>query len=266
VPAAALTGIVTALATTPIKGLRLLARDELMVTEVGVTDNRCFFLIDERAVMVNGKRIGTLSAVVAHYDSADGRLELQFPDGTSVEDDVRHGEELETQFFSQTLRARLLLGPFAQALSEFAGQKLRLVRADPRLSAIDRGPRGAVSLISEASVQHLSGLAGEAVDPRRFRMLIEVTGPAAHEEDSLVGARARIGDALVAIHGHVGRCLITTQQPETGEVNLPTLDLLASYRRGLETTEPLAFGVYGEVLEPGRVKIGDALIGEAALP
>jgi len=40
----------------------------------------------------------------------------------------------------------------------------------------------------------------------------------------------------------------------------PTLDLLRSYRAGLDTTEPLAFGVYGEVLEPGRVAVGDAVI------
>ncbi len=35
------------------------------------------------------------------------------------------------------------------------------------------------------------------------------------------------------------------------------LDLLRSYRGGLDTTEPLAFGVYGEVVEPGRVALGD---------
>ena len=37
------------------------------------------------------------------------------------------------------------------------------------------------------------------------------------------------------------------------------VDLLRFYRSGLDTTEPLAFGVYGEVLEPGRVAIGDPI-------
>ena len=36
------------------------------------------------------------------------------------------------------------------------------------------------------------------------------------------------------------------------------LDLL-SYRLGLETTERLAFGVFGEVLEPGLVRVGDTV-------
>jgi hypothetical protein len=37
---------------------------------------------------------------------------------------------------------------------------------------------------------------------------------------------------------------------------MPTLELL-SYRRDLPSTEPLAFGVFGEVLEPGLVRLGD---------
>jgi uncharacterized protein YcbX len=89
-------------------------------------------------------------------------------------------------------------------------------------------------------------------------MLVEVAGLEAHQEDSLVGGRARVGEALVAIHGHVGRCLITGHDPDTGEPNLPTLEFLV-YRERLPTTEPLAFGVYGEVLEPGRVKLGDSV-------
>ena len=74
-----------------------------------------------------------------------------------------------------------------------------------------------------------------------------------------MGRRGACGSArpLCASRGHVGRCLITTRHPESGVVDLPTLDLLRSYRGGLDTTEPLAFGIYGEVLEGGRVAVGD---------
>jgi uncharacterized protein YcbX len=233
-----------------------------MLTERGVVENRCFVLIDERARMVNGKRIGILSTVAADYDVAGAQLELRFPDGSSVRDEVRAGEAIEAHFFSTRTTAQLVPGPFSHALSRYTGQPLRLVRADPRLSAIDRGPPGAVSLISDASVRRLGEIAGEPVDPRRFRMLIGVGGFAAHAEDALVGRRVRIGAASVAVRGHVGRCVVTTQHPDTGAVDLPTLDLLG-YRRGLDTTEPLAFGVYGEVLVPGLVRIGDPIHPEA---
>jgi uncharacterized protein YcbX len=91
-------------------------------------------------------------------------------------------------------------------------------------------------------------------------MLIEIDGVGAHEEDSWVGRSAQVGGAVVRFRGHVGRCLTTSRDPETGEVTLPTLDLLGDYRRGAETTEPLPFGIYGEVVEPGTVRIGDTVI------
>jgi MOSC domain-containing protein len=89
-------------------------------------------------------------------------------------------------------------------------------------------------------------------------MLVEIDGVDAHAEDRWVGgAPVRIGEALIAFDGHVGRCLITSRDPETGQVDLPTLDILGEYRDSLGLTEPLPFGVWGRVLEPGTVRLGD---------
>jgi hypothetical protein len=33
--------------------------------------------------------------------------------------------------------------------------------------------------------------------------------------------------------------------------------VLGTYRGEVETSEPLPFGVWGEVVEPGRVRLGD---------
>jgi uncharacterized protein YcbX len=90
-------------------------------------------------------------------------------------------------------------------------------------------------------------------------MLIEIDGVDAHAEDAWVGSDVRVGQALVRLAGHVGRCLITSQHPETGRVDLPTLDVLRAYRGDVDSTEPLPFGVYGEVLEPGVVRVGDSV-------
>jgi hypothetical protein len=251
-------GTVTSIGTTPVKGLQLQRRTEVTLTETGVADDRRFFVIDERNRMVNNKRIGPLLAVVADYDPDDTRLTLTFPDGTSVAAETPDGEPVEATFFSLHPATVLVPGPFSEALSDYAGESLRLARIDPRRGGLDRGPDAGVSLISEASVQRLAALAGEPVDSRRFRMTFEVSGLAAHEEDTLIGSSARIGEALVAFGGNIGRCLVTGLAPETGQADLPTLDLLG-YRKGVETTEPLPFGVYGRVLEPGAVRLGDAL-------
>ena len=249
---------VAALQTTPVKGLRVVARDSIELAETGVADDRRFYLVDERGRMVNGKQLGALNAVVATVGE-DG-LELTFPDGTRVFGPVVLADEtLDTTFFSRPTPARELLGDFGAALSAHVGRSVRVVEGLHR-KALDRGRGGAASFISRASLQALERLAGEQVDARRFRMLVEVDGLAeAHDEDTWVGERVRVGAALVRVRGHVGRCLITQRHPESGTSDLPTLDLLRSYRGGLDTTEPLAFGVYGEVLEPGRVAVGDAV-------
>ena len=171
------------------------------------------------------------------------------------------GETLTIAFFSRQCPARVVVGPWSRALSEYIGAPLRIV--EPEVG-VDRGCDGAVSLISRASLEHLAEVAQtDSVDVRRFRMLIEVDGVAPYEEDSWVGREVRIGPARIAIRGNVGRCAVTTRDPDTAVVNFPTLKLLASYRREIPSTEPLPFGIYGAVLEPGPVAVGDPVAPEA---
>lgn len=235
--------------------MRVVEHPALTLTTAGAADDRRFFLVDERGRLVNGKNVGELGTVVAGYD--DAVLTLTFPDGAIVGADVAHGEPFDARLRSRPLRVRPVTGPWSDALSDWFGRELRVVEGVDR-SGVDRGRAGAVSLVSRASLDGLARVAGEpSVDARRFRMLVEIDGVQAHAEDAWIGARVRIGEAVVRFRGHVGRCSITTRHPESGVVDLPTLDLLRSYRGGLDTTEPLAFGVYGEVLEGGRIAVGD---------
>jgi uncharacterized protein YcbX len=247
---------VTKLSMTPVKGTRLHRVDSVQLSRTGAAGDRRFFVIDDRDRMINSKNLGALHTVVS--DCRDGRLALRFPDGRLIESEIALGEPVTTRFYSEPLEARTLEGPWAEALSEHVGRRVRLV--EPEFGAVDRGAEGAVSLISRASLDRLAAEAGqETLDSRRFRMLIEVDGVPAHAEDGWVGEAARVGQALVRFKGHVGRCLITSRDPESGEVTLPTLDILGRYRGNVPTTEPLPLGVYGEVLEAGTVRVGDAV-------
>jgi uncharacterized protein YcbX len=135
------------------------------------------------------------------------------------------------------------------------------VAAPPERIGVDRGRDGAVTLLSIASLERLRDEAGEteAVDGRRFRMTFGIEGLKAHEEDDWVDREVRVGDALVRVGGNVGRCAATTRQPDTGVVDFKTLHYLKAYRDEAETTEPLPFGVHARVVEPGHVRIGDAV-------
>jgi uncharacterized protein YcbX len=87
---------------------------------------------------------------------------------------------------------------------------------------------------------------------------LEIDGVGAHEEDEWLGTQVRVGEAVLVLNGDVGRCLVTSQSPETGETDLDTLGTLARYRRE-GRVERLPFGVYGAVAVPGRVRVGDAV-------
>jgi len=117
-----------------------------------------------------------------------------------------------------------------------------------------------VSLVSDGSLRELAANLGvDDVDGRRFRMLIEVDGATAHEEDTWIGRDVAIGSAVVQITKPDARCAITTQDPDTGERDLDTLRTLLRYRgfRGNDPERKIDFGVLGEVRQPGRVSIGD---------
>ncbi len=249
---------VVALSATPVKGLRITAREELELEPGGVRGDRRFYLLDADGRMVNGKRIGALNQVVGELEDDGGSLALRFPDGTCVSGAVELGDLVETSFFSEPRLARLVAGEFSAALSAHAGEPLRIVAPADGSSAIDRGAEGAVSMISRASLTVLQRAAGVAsLDARRFRMSIEIDGSEPFAEDRWMEGELAVGEARIALRGHVGRCLVTSRHSETGEIDLPTLDRLRELRAGAATTEPLALGVYGEVRRAGRVRIGD---------
>jgi uncharacterized protein YcbX len=122
-------------------------------------------------------------------------------------------------------------------------------------------------LISRGSLERMRAEAGSAepVDGRRFRMLFEIDGVEPHEEDRWLGRRVAIGDAVVVPLGDVGRCVVTTCDPDTAVSDFDTLKLLAGYRRE-GVTEPLPFGVYCDVAVPGRVRVGDPVRAVARDP
>lgn len=250
--------MVSLLSYTPVKGLALVHPDELYVDVHGVADNRRFYLIRGDGRRYEITRDGRTSVVVPAYDSESETLSLRFPDGAVVEGRVELDGEVVTDFYGRTVSGRVLRGPWAEPLSDFIGTPLRIVKADKPAGGVDRD-NGPVSLVSEASVSELARQAGvDKVDGRRFRMLITVTGCEPHEEDEWVGRDVRVGELVVRVLEQVARCAATTYSPATGTRDLDTLRIIKSYR-GARDGKHLDFGIYGEVVQPGRVAVGDSV-------
>jgi len=251
---------VSAISIAPVKGLRVARVPRAIVEPDGLRGDRRLYLIDTRGRLVNGKHYGGLHQVRSVIGE-DEELELSFPGGVRVSGPLLLGPELQARFYSRSRQVREVDGPFAQALSAHVGAPLRLVAAADGSSSIDRAGEGAVSLVSSASLAALAALAGrEELDPRRFRMGIEISGSEPFEEDEWIGRRVRVGGATIRPAGNIGRCIVTSRDPDTGEVDVPTLDLLRELRgEHADTTEPLAMGIHAAVLVPGPVAVGDAV-------
>jgi len=241
---------------TPVKALKLQHLDEAELREDGVDGDRHFYLVGETGRLISNKDHPTFQLVSAEYDAGNDRLSMRFPDGREVSAAVERGEEVQTNFHKRPRTGRLVHGPWADALSELGGAPVRLV--EPSHNATDRGRNGAATLLATASLSAIGAQLGvDDVDRRRFRMNFGIEGLEPHEEDTWLRQKVQVGDAVVIPYGHVGRCVITTQNPDTAVSDLDTLKALAAYRGSLETTEPLAFGVHAAVATPGRVRVGD---------
>ena len=248
---------VARLAIAPVKGLGLVHPEEVVLARDGVRNDRRFYLVDPDGRLINNKTCGELMQVHPEVSEDADRLTLRFPSGEAVSGDVVPGAPVETSFYGRPVTGRFAEGPWSDALSEHAGRPLRLVRTDEPGDAIDR--THVVTLISDGSLRALGRRASVAdVDGRRVRMTIELEGAGEHEEDEWIGGDLDVGAARVRVTGPVGRCVVTTRNPDTGVSDLDTLGVLAGYRT-LREGKSFGCGVCGDVLAEGLVRVGDSL-------
>jgi uncharacterized protein len=257
---------VARLSYTPVRALGLLHPDHLDLTEMGVLNDRRFYLVDEHGRLVDRLLAGSLVRVHARTNDDATWLRMTFPDGSVVGGDVQLGEPVQTDIYNRLAIGHVVGGPWAAALEPFAHRRVLLVRCDKpggtRIRSGEALPRNQVSLVTDGSLRELAGHLGvDEVDGRRFRMLIELEGATAHEEDSWIGRDVAIGSAVLTITKPDARCAITTQDPDTGERDLDTLRTILRYR-GFRADDPerkIDFGVLGEVRTPGRISLGDEI-------
>ncbi|MDP9238222.1 MAG: MOSC domain-containing protein [Chloroflexota bacterium] len=246
---------IDAIYISPVKSLALQRLERAHLGRDGIAEDRRFFLIDANERVFTQREYGALVQVRSAYHASPGRLRIDFPDGTATEGEPASGAGVEGNFYGDPIPGELAPGPWDAAFSDFAGQPLRLARATG--TAFDTLP---ISICSAASVDEVRrhADAGAAIDERRFRPNLYITGVDAHGEDAWVGRRVRIGaDAVVHVHMRDPRCVITTHSPDTGDTDINTLKIIAAYRT--DQPKEVNFGVYGTVEHEGDVAVGDVI-------
>jgi uncharacterized protein YcbX len=247
---------VSCISIAPVKGSRLRHPERVELTENGVIENRRFVIVGEDGRHLRSEPTKWPVLFTSAYDAAQEILRMTFPGGEVVEGSaLALGEDVVTLIEPGPKRVemRIVDGPWAEPLSRLAGRPVRLAR--PHQVGVPL--TDPVTLLADSSLARLEREAGQAIDPRRFRMLFTVAGCAEHEEDTWEGQLVRIGDAVIRITGPTDRCVVITRHPETGERDLDTLRLIKGYRpmRG----NHIDFGMFARVETPGAVSLGDAV-------
>lgn len=185
-------------------------------------------------------RTGGLQAITATLDPEEGKITLHHPGLGEIV--FRPDIPADAARFIAWVTP---LGDPARALPA------RVVRAPGR--GMTDTPYPSLSLAGLASHRAVEGRFGRALSPLRWRANLLIEGLAPWEEFDWPGQYLRIGDAVLAVRERIGRCKATHIDPASGQPEVDMLHLLA------EAWDHTDFGVYAEVVEPGRIAEGDTL-------
>jgi len=154
---------------------------------------------------------------------------------------------------------RIIPGPPGAALPGYLGREVRLFRREPEHTGHDDQP---ATLMSGASLKALAPEpGGTAPGPRRSGMSITMTGTAAWAEHGWGGQQVSTGEAIARVMAAVPRCAVTTRNPDPGAADARVLHALARLRG----TNDITFGVWCDIIRPGRIHVGDLVIGPEPL-
>ncbi|MFC7477871.1 MOSC domain-containing protein [Dankookia sp. GCM10030260] len=153
---------------------------------------------------------------------------------------------------TRTEAGRVEIGAFlAGFLGEEARGTPRFVEA-PGHNFTDVAAK-CVSIIGLSSLHALEQRAGVTLDPLRFRANIYVSGSTPWAEFDLLGQEVLLGGARLRVFKRIVRCPATEVNPDTAERDAAPPKWLREHFGHAD------LGVYAEVLEGGRIAVGDAL-------
>lgn len=243
---------------TPLKGARHLALDHVDLAAEGPVGDRLFCLVDpSRGRVLRTVENPSLVQVTARWE--DPELTVALHGRTVSGRPGTVGGARDVDYWGRRAQVEPVDGPWAALLSEHIGYEVQLARV-VRPGEVVYG--GSVSLVTTGSLRHLCHQVGEDLDSARFRATFLVdTGGTEHDEphaeERWAGRHLRLGGATLRVHGAVPRCAVVDREPVTGRPGRPVLATLGRYRRG---GGQIDFGVDAEVVEPGSVHDGDAVV------
>lgn len=212
----------------PVKSMLGEECSALELDERGAIGDRAFAVRAEGGQVGSAKRIDELFAFHARHDGE--WPEIALPDGRRMRGD------------DPGIHA---------ALSTALGMPVRLVRKDDA-PYFDAAP---IHLVSSAALDWLRARIPQSrIDARRFRPNLVISCEARGQPElSWIGRTLRVGGATLRISASTERCRMTT----LAQAGLPSDPAVL---RAISQHADVQFGVYAQVVAPGRIALGDSVI------
>ncbi|HKT06037.1 MAG TPA: MOSC N-terminal beta barrel domain-containing protein [Rugosimonospora sp.] len=256
--------------TYPVKGCHRVDQERATVEPWGLAGDRRWMPVDAAGKMVSQREVPRLTQV--QPSTVDGYLILAAPGMPELKVPAVAGDLVEVAIWRNRVPASPAGAEADAWLSAVAGGPLRLVYLDdPTRRPVDPAygrPGDRVSfadgypllVTNTASLDALNDWIVEAgnepVPMTRFRPNIVVTGAAAWAEDGWLGRRIRVGAVTFRAPKPCDRCVMTTNDQETGERGREPLRTLGRYRN---INQQLLFGVNLVPDAPGEIATGDEI-------
>lgn len=261
--------MLTQLHVYPIKSLPGISLSETRALENGVLGDRQWMLADEKGGFISLRKFPQLAHLKTSL-SPKGELQLSTPTSDTLTLPLQGLPSVAAQatvkVWDDTLQANTGFQEASAWFSAYLKQPVQLVKMplgvsrplknfpDVAMSFADSAP---FLLITEASLQALSAEVNYPLEVARFRPNLVVRGTEAFAEEQWKTVRGE--EVHFEVIKPCGRCIVTTQDPKTGET-LPNQEPLRSLsKRRIGSSIP--FGVLMRCVKPGVLRVGEMLEG-----
>lgn len=240
----------------PVKGLSGQTLDSTTLTAgQGVPWDRRFAITHGAGSFdpVNPEWVGKFNFLMYARNPKLAELRSHFDPETQILTLKRDGRQVARGALNQQIGLDLISQFLSAFMKDAAKGKAKLVQADGIMFSDVPDPW--VSIINLDTVEELGTVSRQSIDPRRFRGNLMIRGLKPWAELSMVGQEVAIGDggARLRIVEPTGRCAATTVNPDTGERDVMTLQILERNHGHTKC------GVYAEVIGTGPINAGDTI-------
>jgi uncharacterized protein len=252
----------------PVKGCHRIDVTTAQVQPWGLAGDRRWVPVDHEGVFVTQREVRSLTQIQPTL--LDDGVRLSAPGLPDLTVPAVPGDYVEITLWRTQFKASAAGEQADEWLTRVTGRPLRLMWLDDPtrrpvdpdygrpgdvVSGADGYPLLLANAASHAAVNDwIVEDGGDPVPMNRFRPNVVIEGAPAWAEDDWVGRRIRIGEVEFRMPKPCGRCVLTTNDQETGERGREPLRTLGRHRN---INQQLLFGMNLIPDGLGTLRVGD---------